>query len=34
MEFKRKKKLHDFWKQGQNLQEEYRAVVHLFREKT
>ena len=34
MELKRKKKLYDLWKQGQALQEEYRAVVHICREKT
>ena len=34
MELRGKKKLYDFWKQGQGLQEEYRAMVRLFREKT
>ena len=33
MELRRKKKLYDLWKQDQALQEEYRAVVHLCREK-
>ena len=34
MELRRKKKLYDLWKQGQTLQEDYRAVVHICREKT
>ena len=27
------KKLYDLWKQGQALQEDYRAVVHIWRQK-
>ncbi|KAK4806869.1 LOW QUALITY PROTEIN: hypothetical protein QYF61_012590 [Mycteria americana] len=34
VELKRKKKLHDLWKRGQASQEDYRAVVHICREKT
>lgn len=34
MELKRKRKLYDLWKWGQALQESYRAVVHICREKT
>jgi len=34
VELKRKKKLHDLWKQGQASQEDYRAVVCICREKT
>ncbi|KAK4811148.1 hypothetical protein QYF61_019779 [Mycteria americana] len=30
---RRKKKLYDLWKQGQALQEDYRAVVHIRRKK-
>lgn len=31
---KRKTKLYDLWRQGQALQEDYRAVVHIGRGKT
>lgn len=34
MELKRKKKLDSLWKGGQTSQEDYRAEVHLYREKT
>ena len=34
VELKRKKKLYDLWKQGQALQEDYRAMVCIYREKT
>ncbi len=34
MELKRKKELYDLWKQGQALQEDYRAVVRTCKEKT
>ena len=34
VELKRKKKLYGLWKEGQGLQKDYRAVVHIYREKT
>ena len=34
LELGRKKRLDDLWKQGQALQEDYRAVVGIRREKT
>ncbi|GAB0208399.1 mitochondrial enolase superfamily member 1 [Grus japonensis] len=34
VELKRKKKLYDLWKRGQASQEDYRAMVHICREKT
>ena len=34
IEIKSKNKLYDLWRQGQGLQEECRAVVHLCSEKT
>ena len=34
LELKRKKKFYDLWKRDQALQEDHRAVVRIFREKT